>query len=39
MQHLSEKDVAVSVRNWKTADEHGTNDLGSDSEHNNDDYC
>jgi hypothetical protein len=39
MQHLSEEDVAASVRSEKTADEHGINDLGSDSEHNNDDYC
>jgi hypothetical protein len=39
IQHLSEEDITASMKNGKTADELGANDVESDSEHNCDDYC
>jgi hypothetical protein len=38
-QHLSEEDIATSVKNGKTTDELGASDTGSDSEDNSDDSC
>jgi hypothetical protein len=39
VQHLSEEDIAASVKNGKTTDELGASDTGSDSEGNGDDSC
>jgi hypothetical protein len=39
VQHLSEEDIAASVKNGKTTDELGASDTGSNSEDNGDDSC
>jgi hypothetical protein len=38
-QHLSEEDIATSMKNGKTTDELGASDIGSDPEDNGDDSC
>jgi hypothetical protein len=39
VQHLSEEDIAASVKNVKTTDKLETSDTGSDSEDNGVDSC